>query len=81
MAAVHILIFGEMAGCKIVAYIATHEKSSKVCNIKVCDMKLELSLNVIIPPNSSLSENRLMSQECKISDKKGLSSWKFYLIN
>ena len=24
--------------------------------------------NVIIPPNSSLSQNRLMSQECKISD-------------
>ena len=44
-------------------------------------LKLELSLNVIIPPNSSLSQNRLMSQECKISDKKGLSSWKFYLIN
>ena len=30
--------------------------------------KLELSLNVIIPLNSSLSQNRLMSQECKISD-------------
>ena len=69
--------------------------------------KLELSLKGIIPPNSSLSQNRLMSQECKISDwrvnytraitegdssiqqghrhkendKKGLSSWTFYLIN
>ena len=42
MAAVHILIFGEIAGCtrKIVPYIATHvKKSSKVCNIKVCNMK------------------------------------------
>ena len=28
MAAVHILIFGEMAGCKIVLYIATHMKKA-----------------------------------------------------
>ena len=40
MAAVHILIFGEIAGCKIVPYIATHvKKALKVCNIKVCNMK------------------------------------------
>ena len=37
MAAVHILIFGEMAGFEIVPYIRV--KSSKVCNIKVCSMK------------------------------------------
>ena len=34
-----------------------------VSNLQI---KLEISLNVIIPPNSSLSQNRLMSQECKI---------------
>ena len=28
MAAVHILIFGEMAGCKIVSYTATHVKKA-----------------------------------------------------
>ena len=41
MAAVHILIFGEIAGCKIVLpHIATHEKKiSKVRNIKVCNIK------------------------------------------
>ena len=38
--------------------------------IHVGKEELELSLNVIIPPNSSLSQNRLMSQECKISDNK-----------
>ena len=40
MAAFHILIFGEMVGCKIVGYKATHvKKALKVCNIKVCNMK------------------------------------------
>ena len=38
MAAIHILIFGEMAGCEISRY-NTSEKSSEVCNIKVCNMK------------------------------------------
>ena len=28
MVAVHTLIFGEMAGCKIVPYIATHVKKA-----------------------------------------------------
>ena len=28
MAAIHILIFGERAGCKIVPYIATHMKKA-----------------------------------------------------
>ena len=28
MAVVHILIFGEIAGCKIVPYIATHVKKA-----------------------------------------------------
>ena len=28
MAAVHILIFGEIAGCNIVPYIATHMKKA-----------------------------------------------------
>ena len=38
--AVHILIFGEMAGFKMVPYIATLvKKSSKVCYVKVCHMK------------------------------------------
>ena len=40
MAAVHILIVGEMAEFKIVPYLSTHvKKISKVCNIKVCNMK------------------------------------------
>ena len=40
MADVHILIFCVMAGFKIVPYIATYvKKSSKVCNIKVCNIK------------------------------------------
>ena len=34
------------------------------------EKQLELPLNVIIPPNSSLSQNRLMSLECKISNKQ-----------
>ena len=35
MTCVHILIFGEMAGFKIVPYIASHvKKGSKVCDIK-----------------------------------------------
>ena len=40
-------------------------------NVTECSYKqrqLEPSLNMIIPPNSSFSQNRLMSQECKISD-------------
>ena len=40
MAAVHILILGEMAGFKTVPFIATHvKKTLKVCNIEVCNMK------------------------------------------
>ena len=40
MAPVHILIFGEMAGFKIVSHIATQvKKALEVCNIKVCKMK------------------------------------------
>ena len=35
---------------------------------KLSPIKLELSLNVIKAHNSSLSQNRLMSQESKISD-------------
>ena len=39
MASVHILIFGEMAGFKIVTYIATHVKKVLKYIIKVCNMK------------------------------------------
>ena len=40
MASVHILIFVEIAGFKIVLYITMPvKKSSKVCNIKVCNVK------------------------------------------
>ena len=37
MVAVHILIFGEMGSSSV--HSNTQEKSSKVCNIKVCNMK------------------------------------------